>query len=93
MLHEKDYPEGGALVPECGLARMRKVADRATVSALKRYAAATVIALLFAPAAHAAYFDVARLPPPPVPGKEIADDVEKFSTDFPHRVGGIPLEQ
>ena len=58
-----------------------------------RIVLAAVIALLFAPAAHASYFDVGKLPPAPVSGKEIADNVETFSTDFPHRVGGTPNEQ
>ena len=58
-----------------------------------RFAVAAVIVLLFAPAAKAAYFDVGKLPPAPVPGKEIADNTAKFSTDFPHRVGGTPTEQ
>ena len=57
-----------------------------------RFPLAATIAVLFAPAAHASYFDVAKLPPAPVSGKEIADNVEKFSTDFPHRVGGSPSE-
>jgi hypothetical protein len=54
---------------------------------------AVAIALIFAPAAHASYFDVGKLPPAPVSGKEIADNIEKFSTDFPNRVGGSPTEQ
>jgi hypothetical protein len=55
--------------------------------------AAVFIALLFAPAAHASYFDVGKLPPASVPGKEIADNIQAFSEGFPHRVGGSPTEQ
>ena len=58
-----------------------------------RFAVAAVLALLFAPAAHAAYFDVAKLPPPPVAGKEIAANIQQFSEDFAMRVGGSPAEQ
>lgn len=57
-----------------------------------RFAVAAVLAVLFAPAAHAAYFDVSKLPPPPVTGKEIAANVQQFSEDFPMRVGGSPTE-
>src|SRR5688500_12926158 len=49
--------------------------------------------LLCAAPANAGYFDVAKLPPPSVEGKEIAANVEKFSTDFAMRVGGSPAEQ
>ena len=58
-----------------------------------RFAAAAVLAVFFAPAAHAAYFDVSKLPPPPVSGKEIAANVQTFSEAYAGRVGGTPAEQ
>ena len=58
-------------------------------------AALAAAAALAAPTgAHAAndWFDLGRLPQPPVSGQEIAADVEDFSTSFAHRVGGSPAE-
>jgi hypothetical protein len=58
-----------------------------------RFVGCAIFAFLLAAApASAAYFDVAKLPPPSVEGKEVAANVEKFSTDFPMRVGGSPTE-
>jgi hypothetical protein len=57
-------------------------------------AALAAAALTAAPAgASAAFFDVAKLPQPPVTGKEIADDVAEFSTTYSPRVTGTPGEQ
>jgi hypothetical protein len=59
--------------------------------------AALTAAILTAPAAHAGagapYFDVAKLPDPPVTGKEMADNLEAFSTTFTSRYTGTPSEQ
>ena len=38
------------------------------------------------------YFDVAKVPAPPVSGKEIADNLAAFSTAYNNRVGGTPQE-
>jgi hypothetical protein len=58
-----------------------------------RYLALAAFCLFLADPAQGAYFDVGKLPPPSVQGKEIADNVEQFSTDFANRVGGTPQEQ
>ena len=58
----------------------------------KGIAAAVVVALLGTPAAACAYFDVAKLPPPPVTGKEIADNIAAFSTTYAQRITGTPAE-
>jgi hypothetical protein len=59
-----------------------------------RFAVSAIFAFLLAAApANAAYFDVGKLPPPSVDGKEIAANVEQFSTDFAMRVGGSPAEE
>src|SRR3954447_12490535 len=56
------------------------------------YLLACALALgLAAPAG--AYFDVAKLPPPPVTGKEIADNVQKFTETYARRVTGSSAEQ
>ena len=55
--------------------------------------AACLLALALAPAAADAYFDVAKLPAPPVSGKEIADNVASFSQTYAQRVTGSPAEQ
>jgi hypothetical protein len=52
---------------------------------------ASCLAALPAPAA-AEYFDVGRLPAPPVTGKEIADSIASFSSGHAHRVTGTPSE-
>ena len=39
------------------------------------------------------YFDVAKLPEPPVSGKEMADNLEAFSTTYTTRYTGSPSEQ
>src|SRR3954447_12255170 len=54
---------------------------------------ACLLACGLAPASAQAYFDVAKLPPPPVTGKEIADNVASFSSEYAHRVTGSPAEQ
>src|SRR6266850_1022904 len=54
---------------------------------------ACVLALGLLPASARAYFDVARLPPPPVTGKEMADRVQAFSETYAQRVTGSPAEQ
>ena len=38
------------------------------------------------------YFDVGKLPDPPVTGKDLADGVEAFSTGFTNRYTGSPTE-
>src|SRR3954467_8351633 len=55
--------------------------------------AACLLALALSPAAADAYFDVAKLPAPPVSGREIADNVGSFSQTYAHRVTGSPAEQ
>ena len=55
--------------------------------------AACLLACGLAPASANAYFDVAKLPPPPVTGKEIADNVASFSETYAHRVTDSPAEQ
>jgi hypothetical protein len=38
------------------------------------------------------YFDIGRLPEPPVTGKQMADDTEAFSTTYANRYTGTPAE-
>jgi hypothetical protein len=60
--------------------------------------AAAVLAVVAAPASAdaqgglAPYFDVAKLPVPPVTGKEMADTVASFSQTYPQRITGSPNE-
>src|SRR3954454_6939291 len=55
--------------------------------------AACLLGFAMVPAGAEAYFDVAKLPAPPVTGKEIADNVANFSETYAHRVTGSPAEQ
>src|SRR3954454_19859027 len=55
--------------------------------------AACLLGFALVPASADAYFDVAKLPPPPVSGKEIADNVASFSQTYARRVTGSPAEQ
>jgi hypothetical protein len=50
------------------------------------------VAMATAGTAHAAYFDVAKLPKPPVTGKQIVDDNDSFATTFTGRYTGSPIE-
>jgi hypothetical protein len=63
---------------------------------VKRLAGAATALLaaagLSAGAAHAAYFDVTKLPKPPVTGKQIVDDNDAFATTFQGRYTGSPIE-
>jgi hypothetical protein len=56
-------------------------------------ALATGLLATASPAVAAPYFDVAKLPAPPVTGKEIADSVAEFSEGYENRVTGSPSEQ
>ena len=68
----------------------------AAVRTLRRsLLAASATLAIAAPAAPAAggYFDVEKLPPPPLTGQQMANDVEAFSTTYAPRVTGTPGEQ
>jgi len=53
-------------------------------------AAAVAALATAAPAVAAPYFDVAKLPAPPVTGKEVADAIAAYSTTYANRVSGTP---
>src|SRR4051812_31927041 len=55
--------------------------------------AACLLGFALVPASADAYFDVAKLPAPPVTGKEITDNVVAFSQTYARRVTGSPAEQ
>ncbi len=51
-----------------------------------------LLAVVLAPARASAYFDVAKLPPPPVTGAELVSTLDAFATAFPLRVTGSASE-
>jgi hypothetical protein len=63
---------------------------------MKRLAAAAVSVMAMAGMASTAhaqnYFDVSKLPAPPVSGKQLVDEIDSFSTAFQGRVTGTPIE-